>query len=159
LPYFVNRYKGISGSQEEVDVVYDSQLHNNSLAELLQESMDKDRILQFTSTGPHKDDLQFKIDGYPIKKYGSQGQQKTFLVALKLAQYDMMQHQTKLPPILLLDDIFDKLDDQRVSHIVDLVHDEAFGQLFISDTHRERTEEIIQKTGQSYSIFTLNKNK
>ena len=70
----------------------------------------------------------------------------------------MMQHQTKLPPILLLDDIFDKLDDQRVSHIVDLVHDDAFGQLFISDTHKERTEQIIQKTGQSYSIFTLNKN-
>ena len=158
LPYFIKRYKGISGSQEEIDVVYESQLHNNSLAELLQDSIDRDRILQHTSMGPHKDDLEFKIDGYPIKKYGSQGQQKTFLVALKLAQYDMMQHQTKLPPILLLDDIFDKLDDQRVSHIVDLVHDEAFGQLFISDTHKERTEQIIQKTGQSYSIFTLNKN-
>ena len=158
LPYFLKRYAGISGSKEKVNIVYESQLHQNTFDVLLQESNERDRILQHTAVGPHKDDLSFHIDGYPIKKYGSQGQQKTFLIALKLAQYDMIQHQTQLPPILLLDDIFDKLDDQRVSHIVDLVHDEAFGQLFISDTHKERTEEIIKKTGQSYSIFTLNKN-
>lgn len=157
LPYFFKRYAGISGSQEKVNLVYESQLQDDDFEELLEESLERDRILQHTSVGPHKDDLQFQIDGYPIKKYGSQGQQKTFLIALKLAQYDMMQHQTQLPPILLLDDIFDKLDDQRVAHIVDLVHDESFGQLFISDTHKERTEEIIKKTGQSYSIFTLNK--
>jgi DNA replication and repair protein RecF len=97
----------------------------------------------------------FSLGDLPIKKFGSQGQQKTYLVALKLAQFDMIRNQMNLPPILLLDDIFDKLDDRRVMQIINLVNDDTFGQLFVTDTNKERTESIIQETAQSYSIFTL----
>ena len=155
LPYFIKRYKGISGSQEEIDVVYESQLHNNSLAELLQDSIDRDRILQHTSMGPHKDDLEFKIDGYPIKKYGSQGQQKTFLVALKFAQFDFLKEQIGAPPILLLDDAFDKLDQKRVTQIVSLVDQDDFGQIFITDTHEQRTIDALGEIKSNYKIFKI----
>ena len=117
--------------------------------------MQKDRILQYTSIGPHKDDLRFQISDFPIKKFGSQGQQKTFLVALKLAQFDVIRNQMNVLPILLLDDIFDKLDENRVSHIVGLVKDDNFGQIFISDTHADRTENVVKNIHQSYKIFTL----
>ena len=106
-------------------------------------------------SGIHKDDLVFEIDGYPIKKFGSQGQQKSFLIALKLAQFDFIKKQSGDDPILLLDDIFDKLDEQRVSQIIKLVDDENFGQIFISDTHADRTENAIKQVHQSYEIFKL----
>jgi DNA replication and repair protein RecF len=112
-------------------------------------------VLQFTSVGIHKDDLLFEIDGYPIKKFGSQGQQKSFLIALKLAQFEFIKQQSSVLPILLFDDIFDKLDETRVAKIVEMVNDEVFGQLFISDTHPERTENIVKSTHQSYKIFNL----
>ena len=111
--------------------------------------------MQYTSVGIHKDDLIFEIDGYPIKKFGSQGQQKSYLIALKLAQFDFIKSQAKVKPILLLDDIFDKLDDLRVEQLINLVNKDNFGQLFISDTHEERTEEVIKRTQQSYKIFKL----
>mgnify|MGYP001815444121 FL=1 len=112
-------------------------------------------MTQYTNFGIHKDDLTFEIDDHPIKKFGSQGQQKSYLIALKLAQFDFIKTQNKVNPILLLDDIFDKLDENRVEHIIKLVHDENFGQLFISDTHAERTENVIKKVGQSYKMFQL----
>ena len=118
-------------------------------------SITKDKITQYTNFGIHKDDLSFQIDGHPIKKFGSQGQQKSYLIALKLAQFDFIKTQSKVNPILLLDDIFDKLDEQRVEHIISLVHNENFGQLFISDTHADRTEAVIKKVGQSYKMFKL----
>lgn len=151
-----NRYQRlISGEAEEVSLVYESQLFEGNLNNLLIESINKDKILQYTSVGIHKDDFSFLIDDHPIKKFGSQGQQKTFLIALKLAQFDFMKKASGIKPILLLDDIFDKLDDTRVSKIVKMVNDDDFGQIFISDTHRERTEIILRSTNQSYRIYEL----
>ena len=117
-------------------------------------NIDKDFRYQYTSKGVHKDDILFLIDEYSIKKYGSQGQQKTFLIALKLAQFDYLSRLSK-NPILLLDDIFDKLDDDRVEKIIDLVNEDNFKQIFISDTNKKRSEEIIKKVNKSYKIFEI----
>ena len=122
---------------------------------LLDQSLQKDRIIQYTSVGIHKDDLIFEIDGFSIKKFGSQGQQKSFLIALKLAQFEFMKKQSGELPILLFDDIFDKLDESRVQKIINMVNDAVFGQIFISDTHAERTEQLIRKTHQSYKMFPI----
>jgi DNA replication and repair protein RecF len=135
--------------------VYKSDLKNKELGMLLNANLNRDKTLQYTSVGIHKDDLSFEIEDHPIKKFGSQGQQKSFLVALKLAQFDFVKEQSGVSPILLLDDIFDKLDEQRVSQIIKLVDDETFGQIFISDTHPERTEEVVMQVHQSYQIFHL----
>ena len=99
--------------------------------------------------------MAFKIENYPIKKSGSQGQQKSFLIALKLAQFDFLKQQSGVKPILLFDDIFDKLDEFRVAKIIEMVNSDTFGQLFISDTHPERTENIVKSTHQTYKIFNL----
>jgi DNA replication and repair protein RecF len=155
MPIFLERYASISSGKESVNLVYSSQLHENELLSLLQENLTKDKITQYTNYGIHKDDLTFEIDEHPIKKFGSQGQQKSYLIALKLAQFDFIKTQSKVNPILLLDDIFDKLDEQRVEHIISLVHNENFGQLFISDTHADRTETVIKKVGQTYKMFPL----
>jgi DNA replication and repair protein RecF len=122
---------------------------------LLDESIAKDRVLQYTSVGVHKDDLSFRIGDFPIKKFGSQGQQKSFLIALKLAQFEFVKKESGEKPILLFDDIFDKLDQFRVEKIIQMVNNNDFGQLFITDTHAERTEEIIRKTNQSYKLFSI----
>jgi len=155
IPIFKKRYEVISSSNETVDLVYKTQLDAVGFLELLDQNVAKDRILQYTSAGIHKDDLTFEIEGYPIKKFGSQGQQKSYLIALKLAQFDFIKKQSNLKPILLLDDIFDKLDDLRVAQIINLVNNNEFGQLFITDTHKERTEEVVKKAKQSYKIFQL----
>ncbi|MEX0274672.1 MAG: DNA replication/repair protein RecF, partial [Flavobacteriaceae bacterium] len=152
---FKEQYAAISGGHEEVTLTYESTLLHEELKVLLQKNLDRDRALQYTSVGVHKDDLRFGISAHPIKKFGSQGQQKSFLTALKFAQFHFIKEQAGTTPILLLDDIFDKLDAQRVSHIISLVHDEHFGQLFISDTHADRTEEVVGKIHQSYKIFKL----
>ncbi len=155
IPIFKSRYKAISNGNEEVDLIYQSHLNEGNLNRLLQNSLNKDKALQFTSVGIHKDDLIFHIEGHPVKKFGSQGQQKSFLIALKLAQFDFIKAQSGVNPILLLDDIFDKLDEQRVAQIIKLVNDENFGQLFISDTHANRTEIAVKQVHQSYEIFKL----
>lgn len=155
IPIFVKRYEAISSGNEKVSLTYHSKLNETDLLSLLEQHIDKDRMLQYTSVGVHKDDLSFEIEEYPIKKFGSQGQQKSFLIALKLAQFDFIKKQSKVNPILLLDDIFDKLDEKRVEHIIKLVDDQNFGQLFISDTHADRTEEVVKKISQSYQIFKL----
>lgn len=155
LPIFNKHHKTITGSAEEVQLVYESHLFENNTLELLELNLSKDRALQYTSVGIHKDDLSFQIDHFPIKKFGSQGQQKSFLIALKLAQFEFVKKQSGEKPILLFDDIFDKLDENRVSKIVEMVNQEEFGQLFISDTHPERTENIVKTTLQSYKIFNL----
>ena len=155
IPIFQEQYANISKKEEGVLLAYQSKLVEHSLDKLLKSAVEKDRALQYTSVGIHKDDLDFTIDGYPIKKFGSQGQQKSFLIALKLAQFYFIKKQAKTTPILLLDDIFDKLDEERVAHIVSLVNNEAFGQLFISDTHTDRTEKVVKKINQSYKIFNL----
>jgi DNA replication and repair protein RecF len=155
IPIFKKRHQTISANNEEVNLVYKSDLKNKELGTLLTENLNRDKALQYTSVGIHKDDLSFEIEDHPIKKFGSQGQQKSFLIALKLAQFDFVKEQSGVSPILLLDDIFDKLDEQRVSQIIKLVDDENFGQIFISDTHPERTEEVVMQVHQSYQIFHL----
>jgi DNA replication and repair protein RecF len=155
LPIFNKHHRAISGSEEKVQLVYESHLFEGTTLQLLEQNLTKDRALQYTSVGIHKDDLAFQIDGFPIKKFGSQGQQKSFLIALKLAQFEFVKKQSGEKPILLFDDIFDKLDETRVSKIVAMVNQEEFGQLFISDTHPERTESIVKTTHQSYKIFSL----
>lgn len=155
IPIFNLHHQAITGSQETVQLVYESHLFENNLLTLLEENINKDRALHYTSVGIHKDDLSFEIDQYPIKKFGSQGQQKSFLIALKLAQFEFIKNQSGLKPILLFDDIFDKLDESRVAKIVEMVNSDTFGQLFISDTHPERTESIVKSTHQTYKIFNL----
>lgn len=155
IPIFQEQYEAITNNIEEVSISFESKLKDHTLLQLLENSVDKDRALQYTSSGTHKDDLSFKINGYPVKKFGSQGQQKSFLIALKFAQFHFIKKQSKTTPILVLDDIFDKLDENRVSHIISLVDNESFGQIFISDTHAERTENLVKNIHQSYKIFKL----
>ncbi|WP_418263761.1 DNA replication/repair protein RecF [Flavobacterium faecale] len=155
LPIFNKHHQAITGSAENIQLTYESHLFEKDLLKLLEENINKDRALQYTSVGVHKDDLLFEIDHHPIKKFGSQGQQKSFLIALKLAQFDFLKKQSGVKPILLLDDIFDKLDESRVAKIIEMVNSDAFGQLFISDTHPDRTEAIVKSTHQSYQIFNL----
>ncbi|WP_286924628.1 DNA replication/repair protein RecF [Flavobacterium sp. UBA4197] len=155
IPIFNEHHRAITNAAETVQIVYDSQLFEKNMTELFEDNLAKDRALQYTSVGVHKDDLSFEIDSHPIKKFGSQGQQKSFLIALKLAQFEFIKKLNGVAPILLFDDIFDKLDETRVSKIIEMVNDETFGQLFISDTHPERTEAIVKSTLQSYRIFQL----
>lgn len=152
---FEASYNAISSGKEKVAITYKSQLHDTNMLDLLKQHLERDRVLQYSSAGVHKDDLLFTIEGYPVKKFGSQGQQKSFLIALKLAQFEFLKQQSSMKPLLLLDDIFDKLDDTRVSQIINLVNEDTFGQLFISDTHKERTEEVVKRTNQPYKIFEL----
>ncbi|MGY5351322.1 DNA replication/repair protein RecF [Wenyingzhuangia sp. IMCC45533] len=154
-PIFNSCYQEISNSKEEVDINYKTQLHEKPLLDLFEENLFKDKLLQYTSVGIHKDDLVFELNDYPIKKFGSQGQQKSYLIALKLAQFEFMKQLTGKKPILLFDDIFDKLDENRVSQVINLVNKDHFGQIFITDTHSDRTEAVVKKTNQPYKIFHL----
>lgn len=154
-PIFNHYHQIITNAAENVQLVYQSDLFTDDLKSLLEQSISRDRALQYTSVGIHKDDLSFEIENYPIKKFGSQGQQKSFLIALKLAQFEFVKKQSGEKPILLFDDIFDKLDETRVAKIIEMVNNNEFGQLFISDTHPERTENIVKSTHQSYKLFNL----
>ena len=155
IPIFKKRYEAISNANEIVELHYHSDLFEDNLKTLLQKNINKDKTLQYTSVRIHKKDMHFNIKSHPIKKFGSQGQQKSFLIALKLAQFDFIKAQSGVTPILLLDDIFDKLDENRVTQIIKLVESENFGQLFISDTHADRTENAVKQVHQSYEIFKL----
>lgn len=155
LPAFEYQYQYISEQKESVSLTYESALHQTDLATLLKQNLNRDKVLQYTSSGIHKDDLLFEIEGFPMKKYGSQGQQKSFLIALKLSQFEVIKKQLKVVPIFLLDDIFDKLDDNRVAKLVSLVTQKHFGQLFITDTHYERTENVVKQTFLPYKMFKI----
>jgi len=155
IPIFNEKYQIISDDKETVNLVYKSQLNDSSMKDLFQQSLEKDKMLQYTSSGIHKDDLSFEIGNYPIKKFGSQGQQKSYLIALKFAQFEFIKQQSNVVPILLLDDIFDKLDESRVLQIINLVDNDEFGQIFITDTHSERTENIVKQSNKPYQIFKL----
>lgn len=155
LPIFQKNYHSISQGDEVVDISYSSMLHTQDFSSLLVDNLAKDRAAQFTTTGPHKEDLIFQIHQQPIKRFGSQGQQKSFLIALKLAQFDFIKQQAGFSPIVLLDDVFDKLDQNRVALIMQLVEDNHFGQLFLSDTHKDRTLDALKTTEMSYAIFEL----
>jgi DNA replication and repair protein RecF len=159
IPVFQEYYRNISDGNEKVALIYRSQLHEKDFTSLLRESGERDRIMQFTTTGIHKDDLLLQMDGMPIKRFGSQGQQKTFLVSLKMANSDFIRRHCHITPILLLDDIFDKFDAHRVSHIMQLVAGENFGQIFITDTGREHIETMLQQTACSYQLFEIGKKQ
>ena len=154
-PLFLEYYAIISGSREVVEVHYDSDLEKGDFAELMQQALEKDRFLQRSTVGPHRDDLSLFMDGQAVKKFASQGQLKSFLLALRLAQYEVLRREKNIPPILLLDDIFDKLDTQRVRQLVALLIGRDFGQIFITDTQRERIESVIASFGGEYKIFEL----
>src|SRR5699024_9550797 len=145
----------ISNHKEAVQLTYKSQLSTTPLLQLFEDNLQRDKVLQYTSKGTHKDDLRMQIEGHPVKKFGSQGQQKSFLIALKLAQYDFIHEQLNTKPILLLDDIFDKLDEQRVAQLIQLVTKDDLGQLFISDTHSQRTENAVKTSTDSYKMISL----
>jgi DNA replication and repair protein RecF len=154
-PVFQKYYELISGGKETVGLKLQSELTENQFDQLLKLSVGKDRMLQYTTSGIHKDDVDFELADYPIKKFGSQGQKKTYLVALKLAQFDFLKEISGLTPILLLDDIFDKLDKNRVEQIVKLVADDHFGQIFITDTNREHLDRIIAGLEAKSLIYTI----
>jgi DNA replication and repair protein RecF len=148
-------YALLSGGQEEVDWQYESDLNESPMETLLQQARAKDRVLQYTSVGLHKDDLVFTLNGRPLKKVGSQGQQKSYLVAVKLAQFARLTAALGRKPLLLLDDVFDKLDAQRVEALVSLVRANEFGQIFLTDTHPDRTEALVKRMDETGNVVNL----
>lgn len=154
-PIFQQYFNLISGGNDSVSLKYNSDLCDKNMKDLLAQNLAKDRAVRYTSVGAHKDDLEFQIDNFPIKKYGSQGQQKSYVIAIKLAQFEFMRMLKSFKPILLLDDIFDKLDTQRVQQLIRLVSEENFGQVFITDTQRERVEQLFDATDMDHRLFEV----
>jgi DNA replication and repair protein RecF len=154
-PVFSSYYQTLSKGAEPVAIGYRSQLASQTLSEMLQERQEKDRILQRTTGGIHRDDLIFEVHGRSLKQFASQGQLKTYVLALKLAQYDWIRDDRNQDPILLLDDIFDKLDLQRVEQLVRLLGDHQFGQVMITDTDAERTRKVLQAHTGSYQLLEV----
>jgi DNA replication and repair protein RecF len=152
---FNNHYQFLSDNAEQVELVYESQLLQDDFAALLGKNLERDRVLERTTAGIHKDDLAFAIHGMPMKKFGSQGQQKSFLIALKLAQYSFLYRQNGYKPILLLDDIFDKLDDLRVTKLMQMISNHDFGQVFITDTNVNRVKDIFNEIGVEITLFRV----
>ena len=148
-------YQRISGQAETVECKYNSQLEESTFEELHSSQLEKDKILQRTTAGPHKDDLRFFISGYPLKQFASQGQLKSFVLALKLAQFEFLRIEKKERPILLLDDIFDKLDAHRVRQLVELLMEQNFGQICITDTHENRLKEIVKDLDEHGKMFVV----
>jgi len=154
-PIFQKYFEFISGGHEKVSITYASQLHDYPMRQLMDMTLEKDRAVRYSTAGIHKDDLLFQIDGHPIKKFGSQGQQKSFVIAVKLAQFDYTKELKSFKPILLFDDIFDKLDENRVAQLIKLVSENSFGQVFITDTQRERIEKVFRQVDIDHKIFTI----
>lgn len=156
IPVFQEFYSKIAVDNENVTINYLSQ-HNNTdnILDKMKSARQRDKILGFSTVGIHKDDLDFFLYDFPVKKFGSQGQCKTFVIALKLAQFAFLAQINGFSPILLLDDIFDKLDTRRVEQIVELVSEKMFGQIFITDTNRKHLDEILQKNADNFLIFEI----
>ncbi|MCC6725924.1 MAG: DNA replication and repair protein RecF, partial [Saprospiraceae bacterium] len=146
-PVFNMFYKNISDEAEPVECEYHSQLAGSNFMELLEKSVEKDRFLERTTVGIHKDDLVFSMKSFPLKRFASQGQLKSFVLAMKLAQNELLRQQKNKKPLLLLDDLFDKLDDKRVAQLIELLVKGDFGQVFITDTHPERAEDMAKRFG------------
>jgi DNA replication and repair protein RecF len=159
IPVFQEYYQMISGGKEKVRLQYRSHLADGNFSESLKNSITKDRFLEYTTIGVHKDDLLLEMDGFPVKSLGSQGQQKSYLVALKLAKFDYIKRKAGLSPILLLDDIFDKFDADRVEQIIKLVGNSRFGQIFITDTHQSRLQDILFSHNIDFKLFRISGNK
>ncbi len=154
-PVFMRYYEAIAGSGEQVKLGYTSHLNGKSLEQLLDENRERDLAIGYTTRGVHRDDIELLLDGHSMRKTGSQGQCKTYTIALRLAQFDFLKNNNPTTPILLLDDIFDKLDAQRVASIVNVVSQERFGQIFITDTNRAHIDEIITNLSGDYCMFAV----
>lgn len=152
-PVVAEYYRALSGDSEQVDIQYDSSLDKAPLDQLLASSYEKDRILKHTTAGVHRDDFIFTMNGHPIRRYGSQGQQKSFLVSLKFAQYEIMKKKYGFAPVLLLDDVFDKLDMGRISNLLQMVASNDFGQIFITDSNKVRMSGIVDGLTQDRAYF------
>jgi len=159
IPVFQEYYSFITSGKETVKLSYRSHLADVSFQDALTDSLEKDRILEYTTMGIHKDDLILEMDDYPVKLLGSQGQQKSYLVALKLAKFDYIKRKANLSPVLLLDDIFDKFDADRVEQIIRLVGNHRFGQIFITDTHQSRLHDILTSHNTGYKLFNISDNQ
>jgi len=155
IPVFRYYFSFISGAEETVDITYTSQLEGTSFRELLAAAEARDQAAQYSTIGIHKDDLEFLIGGFPVKRYGSQGQQKSFVIAIKLAQFEYTRKTKGFKPILLLDDIFDKLDDLRVQQLIKLVGEQSFGQVFVTDTSETRIRSIFDSMEIEHRIFNI----
>ena len=154
-PLVAEYYSTLSDDREQVEMSYRSELAEMPMADVLQRSRERDIVNQFTTAGVHRDDVIFRSGGYPLRKYGSQGQQKSFLIALKLAQYRLLAEATGEKPILLLDDLFDKLDMGRVEKLLSLVGGDDFGQILITDCNKVRLESTLERAGKEYQLFTV----
>ena len=152
-PIVAEYYKTLSGGTEQVDIEYESELSKAGLDQLLAASFDKDRIMKYTTSGIQRDDFIFTMNGHPIRRHGSQGQQKSFLVSLKFAQYEIMKKNYGFAPILLLDDVFDKLDMGRISNLLQMVASNDFGQIFITDSNKVRMSGIVDGLTQDRAYF------
>jgi DNA replication and repair protein RecF len=158
VPIFNAYYAKISGNREQVTIGYKSKLHAKSMKDLLIDSRKRDLILQHTGVGIHRDDLEFELNGHPLKRTGSQGQEKSLIIALKLAQFEFIYKTTDVRPMLLLDDIFDKLDALRIKQLVDLLSDEKYGQVFFSDTSETRLPDLLKQVDVDVRIFFIKAN-
>ncbi len=155
-PIFERHYRRISGGNEMPQLNYSTRMADGvTLAELLDRERHHDEIVRHTSVGPHRDDLELTLDGMEMRRTGSQGQCKTFTIALRLAQYEFLGKATGMRPLLLLDDIFDKLDADRVERIMEIVEDPAFGQIFITDTNRTHLDEIVNRTAVDFRLWEV----
>jgi DNA replication and repair protein RecF len=148
VPVVAEYYKTLSGDSEQVNIEYETELSKAGLEQILAASFDKDRALKYTTSGIQRDDFIFTMNGHPIRRYGSQGQQKSFLVSLKFAQYEIMKKNYGFAPILLLDDVFDKLDMGRISNLLQMVASNDFGQIFITDSNKVRMSGIVDRLTQ-----------
>ncbi len=155
IPLFNRYYQYISNSGEHVSLSYENSLGEREFKAALMTSLSRDRVLCYTSVGPHKDDLAYQLESYPLKRFASQGQQKSYLLALKLAQFEFIKNQKNTKPLLLLDDVYDKLDEQRFTRLLELVSGEQFGQVFITDTHPERMEQLLSARSIENRIFVV----
>jgi len=148
-------YKELSGDREDINMKYSSDLDKGSLKEILEKSKQRDKILQYTSQGIQRDDIIFEMKGFPMKKTASQGQQKSFLIAIKLAQFSFMKRLYGFSPILLLDDVFDKLDIKRVENLIKMVASNGFGQIFITDSNKVRLTSIVKEITSENKFFMV----
>jgi len=155
IPIFEKYYQTIGAETETVQMVYRSDFGKGAFTSLLQSNLRKDLAYQYSTVGIHKDDLLFSLNGNPVKKYGSQGQQKSYVIALRLAQYEYIAEICNQKPVLLLDDIFDKLDSTRILKLIDLVSSDFFGQVIITDTESERLELIFKERNAEFRIFDI----
>lgn len=154
-PIFMRYYSAVAGEGEKVKLKYESALHDDDMEHLLNQSRQRDMALGYTSQGVHRDDIDLLLDGYSMRRTGSQGQCKTYTIALRLAQFDFLRQSTGITPLLLLDDIFDRLDASRVERIVEVVASDRFGQIFITDTNRTHIDRIVQRLGGDHRLFVV----